>query len=165
MSKTNLNPTAWFNEREDELLEAVNRAAINLNKDLTDNTPTNFGLLRQSWVLSLANKRNKTAVIGNSRNYLLPVEIGRAPGKGISREGQNAVALWAKRKGLENPESFPYLLSEKYKREGRPAVGFMGLAQAGTIPSSSGIQENYTPIPGSLIQQAFDNLQQDLNSI
>lgn len=162
-------PFEFGNELLEQMLDVLNEAALNLESELTQATPVGVGgLLRSSWSSSLANPATKRAVVSNSQRYLLPLELGRKPGSGISRKGQESVALWAKRVlGESDPKEaagFAYLLSEQYKREGRPAQGFIGLARPGTTPTDESTGE-LTPVPNSLLDEAFKSLERELRSI
>ena len=103
--------------------------------------------------------------VTSSAKYLLPVELGRLPGKGISADGQKSVALWAKRKlGLpeRDARSLGFLLSRKYQREGRPAQGFIGLAGKGEKAKPVTGSE-LQPVSGGLLAREFKRLDSLLN--
>lgn len=135
--------------------------------ELVKATPVGVGgALRLKWALSAEELPGGwTVTLTNSSGYLLPVELGRAPGKGISKEGQGSVGLWARRVlGLDDKrsKSFAYLLSRKYKAQGRPAQGFIGLAVPGA-PGGGSVPAN--PVPGSLLDRLFGQVTQDLQKI
>jgi hypothetical protein len=166
---TGKKPSTYINDKLKDLVNLLNNTAADIERELIQDSPANFGRLKGAWKLIPTSERNKRAIVGNSVKYLLPVELGRAPGKGISQEGQVEVKRWGKLVlGLSSDReqsSFAYLLSEKYKREGRPAIGFIGLAKPGTIPSKPGQNAPDTPVKGSLLWNAFKQLEQDLNKI
>lgn len=149
------------------LVMVLNEELTNLETQVVENTPSGVsGRLRQSWKAVPATEKNPVAILGQSSNYFLPVEMGRKPGKGISEKGQKSVRRWAKLVlGLKpkDQKNFAFLLSLKYYKEGRPAVGFLGLAKPGSIPNNPNIPEN--PVPGSLLDQAFKRLQSRLNEV
>jgi hypothetical protein len=150
-------PTRFYFQQRRKLIQIVNEELAQLETDLVENTPANTGNLRQGWVISPATEQKLVGRISNNKAHFLPVEMGRRPGSGISREGQESVATWARRKlGLsqEESESFAYMLSRKYFREGRPAAGFAGLA----MPGQRGGQYstgNIEPVEGGLIAKSF----------
>lgn len=161
-------PSTFWEGKELEILTTLNAAAAGLVGDLTAATPVGIGgKLRGSWVMKPATPNNYKAIVGNSRSYLLPVEMGRQPGKGISLKGQESVALWAKRKlGVDEfeAEDIASALSFRYKRDGRFAEGFMGLAKPGTKPSGPP-KDDINPVRGSLLDNTFRNLTRDLNKL
>ena len=106
------------------------------------------------------------AIVGQSKRHFLPVEMGRRPGKGISARGQQSVATWGRRKlGLSPKEakSFAYLLSRKYKREGRAATGFAGLARKGSKAKAP--QAEIQPLKTGIIGKAFTDLERRLKRL
>ena len=150
------------------LVGAINSEATRLETELVEATPSGTsGRMRQGWVFTPATLDNPVATVGQSVPYFLPMELGRSPGKGISQKGQEEVMRWAKLViGLEPKDQagFAYALSEKYKKFGRPAVGFVGLARPGQTPSSTpNIPDD--PIPGSLLASAFERIQNRLDDV
>lgn len=174
-------PDQFFEQQRREILRALNEESAELERSLVVATPSGVsgggGGMRSTWSFLPANESTLTAVVGQSSRYFLPVEMGRKAGKGISKKGQQSVALWAKRKlGLRDERStkrtrqggvsaktFAFLLSQKYKREGRPAVGFAGLAREGDAARSVG--EIIDPVSGGIIDQSFQELKNRLNRI
>ena len=159
---TGQDPQQYSEQTIRELVIIVNQQAAQITREATQATPVGVGgLLRQSWVLSPATATNPVAIVGSSREYLLPVEMGRAPGKGVSRDGQEAIALWAQRKlgtTLQEGKSLAFLLSQRYKSEGRPAQGFLGLAKPGSVPTGNPPSGNLEPVRGSLLDRNFREL-------
>lgn len=138
--------------------------ALSTESLLVKNTPVGIGgALRQGWSVNHARDGAGFAVeIVNSSSYLLAVEMGRRAGKGISVDGQRSVALWAQRKlgiDAEEAKGFAFLLSRKYKNEGRPAIGFIGLAAKG---GAGGREVPEKPIAGSLLHNQFRDLENRL---
>jgi len=162
------SPDEFYENVQREILNTVNIEAANISRSLTRATPVGVGgQLSGGWVFSPATSRSPVAVVANSQSYLLPVELGRKPGKGISAEGQDSVTLWARRKlGLSETEgrSLAYLLSRKYKREGRPAQGFMGLARPGDS-APGGQADELEPVAGGLLAKAFADLDQAISRV
>lgn len=159
------NPSTFLSKTMRELVAILNEEAAQMETELVESTPADRGGLRQGWTTKFATERNPVAVIGQSKNYFLSVELGRKPGSGISTEGQQAVALWATRKGVvettQEAKSLAYRLSEKYKREGRPAQGFAGLANPrSTAPSSP--PNNLQPVGGPILA-GFQRLRRRLS--
>lgn len=166
-----ISPQQFAQDKIRGFIKIANEEAIDLESELVKDSPANFGRLKGGWVFTPATENKPVAIINQSVNYFLPIEMGRVKGKGISKEGQTKVARWAKLVlGLRDAKStkktrddkvtaktFAFLLSQKYKREGRPAVGFVGLAKPGITPTSSPkIPDN--PIPGSLLDVAFKRI-------
>jgi hypothetical protein len=167
VSTSGTPPEEYYKKTRQEIANILNDTAANLESDLVAATPADTGNLRQGWTSRFANEQNLTAIVSQSKQYFLPLEMGRKPGKGISQQGQQSVKRWASRKlGLGDTEadSFAFLLSQKYKREGRPAEGFAGLAHPGDNPVSN-TSDNIQPVSGGLIDDAFQNLKNKLNSI
>lgn len=137
--------------------------SIGLESELVKATPVGIGgNLRQAWSHGSAQTKDGGFVVQvtNSAKYLLPTELGRLPGKGISAEGQKAVALWAKRKlGLPDKDarSFGFLLSRQYQRVGRPAQGFVGLANKGA-KAKPATGADLEPVQGGLLAREFKRL-------
>lgn len=164
-------PDQFFEQQRREILKALNEESAELERSLVVATPSGVsgggGGMRSTWSFLPANESTLTAVVGQSSRYFLPLEMGRKAGKGISKKGQQSVMLWAKRKlGIDDPKqakSFAFLLSRKYKREGRPAVGFAGLAREGDAAKSVG--EIIDPVSGGIIDQSFQELKNRLNRI
>lgn len=171
-----INASAYSEEKLRELVAFINEEATELESELVKDTPANFGRLKGGWVLTPATLKQKRpkAIINQSVSYFLPVELGRSPGKGISKNGQKDVARWAKlvlglkesktKSSSVTPKTFAFLLSQKYKKEGRPALGFVGLAKPGEIPSSTpNIPDE--PVQGSLLYGAFDRIKANLRRV
>jgi hypothetical protein len=166
IKETGLKPKEYYDDRIRELVSLLNEEGTALESEVVKDTPANFGRLKGGWTFKPANVDNPVAIVNQSVLYFLPVEMGRRPGKGISAKGQKQVKRWAKLVlGLAPKEqsNFAYLLSQKYKREGRPAVGFLGLAKPGEIPSGSELPEN--PVKNSLLDKAFNRLKRGLMSL
>lgn len=155
------SPKQYGQEQIGGLLKIINLQGAKINRQATKTSPVGVGgLLRGSWVFSPARPSNPVAVVANSREYFLPVEVGRKPGKGVSRKGQAAIALWAQRVlgvSAKEGKSIAYLLSRKYKSQGRPAQGFLGLAKRGSIPSGD-LPPTVEPVRGSLLDRNFKEL-------
>lgn len=152
------NPDQFFKDNTQKLLRIINEGAFELEAELVKATPTGVSSqLKGGWSVQRATESKPVATIGQSQSYFLPVEMGRKPGRGISEEGRESVALWAQRVlGMENStvgseaDQFASYLSFKYWKEGRPATGFAGLAKPGSIPSDSG-SDILNPLAGGLI--------------
>ena len=162
------NPSQYGQDRTREVLKTLNTVVTGLYGDVVKAQPVGVGgRLQRSWTLTPATSTNPVASIGTNSQYFLPVEMGRVPGKGISREGQESVTLWARRKlGMteQDAKGLAFMLSRKYKREGRPAQGLIGLAQ----PGSRGEKVPKTldqAVRGSLLSQGLDRLQRELSKI
>jgi hypothetical protein len=161
----------WFQDLS-RIINKANKATLDFEKSLIEATPSGVGgALRQSWRTKFATFDKPEIKISNNKKYLLPVELGRKPGKGVSPEGQRSVALWAKRKGVlkgkqkdsnlpveEQRKQFAFALSLKYLREGRPAVGFIGLAKPGSKAPSS-LANNLKPVSDSLLANYFKDIE------
>jgi hypothetical protein len=127
-------PDDFYKSERKKLVAVINEEATQLETNLVAATPGDTGALRQGWTLKPASEKGLAAIVGQNKVHFLPLELGRKPGTGISQKGQEAVSVWAKRKlGLTGQEakSFAFLLSRKYKKFGRPAEGFAGLAKPG----------------------------------
>lgn len=173
MQTNGIKPSIFYKEQIRRILGVVNEEALELERKLIDKTPASDGRLRQGWTTITARQDNPKATVGQSVNYFLPVEFGRKPGSGISKKGQVAVAKWAKRNlglpdktrdGGTTAKTFAFLLSRKYKLEGRPATGFAGLAKEGAQAPSS-IPDKIEPLSGGLIAASFNKLKARLNEI
>lgn len=157
------SPSEFDEEKRRELKNIINEEISELESNLVEATPADTGRLRQSWTARFASENNLEGVVSQSSKYFLPLELGRKPGKGISKSGQQSVAKWARRKlNIEDGNSFAFLLSQKYKREGRKAEGFAGLAKPGSNPASN-TGEDLKPVEGGLIKKAFDRLKRRIN--
>jgi hypothetical protein len=147
-----LTPLEAWNRDKQGTLDALNKGTMDLYGQIVKATPSGIGgRLRRSWSISPATLANPVAIIGSNSTYLLPLEMGRKPGKGISAEGQRGVALWARRVlKLDDSKAlgFAYLLSRKYKLEGRPATGFIGLARPGEAARTTVPKQ---PVSGSIL--------------
>lgn len=164
-----IKPEDFIKQKLKDLVNLLNDAAVDLERELIKDSPANFGRLKGAWTIRPAKDTNRRAIVGNSVKYLLPVEMGRAPGKGISQEGQTQVKRWSKLVlGLtskKEQESFAYLLSRKYKMEGRPAVGFIGLSKPGVTPQKPGQKAPDKPVSNSIMFKAFQQLTKDLKKL
>jgi len=147
-------PSKFYKRSKAELLAIVNQEAANLETKLVEATPGDRGGLRQGWVYKPATESKPQAVVGQSKVYFLPLELGRKPGTGISAKGQLEVAKWAGRKGItsgpKEATTFAFLLSRKYKREGKPALGFAGLATEGSRAGSVNL-DDIKPVGGPIL--------------
>lgn len=146
------------------LVGILNDEATKLQTDLVKVTPADRGQLRGRWTLKKATENKPVAIVGQSSVYFLPLEMGRKPGKGISAEGQENVAKWALRVGAaaspKDAQGLAYLLSRKYKLEGKAALGFAGLAKPGDKPTGS-YNESIEPV-GSVLLESFNRLKKRL---
>lgn len=166
-------PKDYIDQKLDQFVALLNQEALELERELVEATPSGVsGRLRSLWSVDYAIPKRVRAIVSNNSSYLLPVEMGRVPGKGISIEGQESVQLWAKRvlglksyKGVDKDrQNFAKALSLKYQKYGRPARGFIGLAVEGETPSSTPSVPDQ-PVSGSLLFNAFNRLKNELNSI
>jgi hypothetical protein len=170
---TGISPQEFAQEKIKAFVNIANEEGLQLESELVESTPANFGRLKGGWVFTPATEAKPRAIVNQSVSYFLTVEMGRAKGKGISKEGQVQVARWAKlvlglkdqkskrtvkKQGQVTSKTFAYLLSQKYKREGRPAVGFVGLATPGKVPSKLGQKVPDNLVPGSLLDVAFKRI-------
>lgn len=148
-------PEKFWQDKQAQIKVVVNEFLFNLESEAAQNTPSGIsGQLRGRWKVLPFN--GKTGALQQPQSYYLPVELGRKPGKGISAKGQSSVARWAKLKlGLSAKEakSFAYLLSRKYKREGRKPSPILGL------------RDPDNPSSGGLLDKAFKKLDQDLGKL
>lgn len=167
---TGTKPTAYFEKVRRDIIRVLNTEAAELERSLVQATPSGVsgggGGLRSGWLFLPANDNNLVAVVGQSSRYFLPVEMGRFPGKGISKKGQVSLARWGKLKlglGDQEARSMAFLVSRKYKREGRVAQGFAGLAREGDKAKSVG--ENIEPLATGIIGKSFNELRQSLDKI
>lgn len=152
------NPDQFFRDNTERLLKIINEGAFQLEGELVKKSPTGVSSqLKGGWSVQRATPSRPVATVGQSVSYFLPVEMGRRPGKGISQDGQESVALWAQRVlELDNStvggeaDQFARYLSIKYYRFGRPASGFAGLAKPGSVPTGDPGDE-IQPITGGLI--------------
>lgn len=167
-----ISPEEFARDKIKAFVNIANEEALELEGQLVEKSPANFGRLKGGWVFTPATEDKPKAIVNQSVSYFLPVEMGRAKGKGISKEGQTKVARWAKlvlglrderstKKSRDNETSaktFAFLLSQKYKREGRPATGFVGLAKPGDTPSSPNQKVPENPVKGSILDLAFSRI-------
>jgi len=166
VTTSGLTPNEFWGKERAQLIATINASFADLESDLVEATPGDTGMLRQGWTFIPATDQNPTAIIGQSKRYFLAAELGRRPGKGISKQGQVAVARWGRRKlglGMKESQSFAYLLSRKYKREGRPAMGFAGLARKGA--KAKAIAEEIKPLDNGIIGQAFEKLRRRIEAL
>lgn len=167
LSTSGPTPTEFWNKEFRKLVRILNSEALTLERNLVEKTPTGISsTLKQAWFIRAASVNTPVAEVANSQAYLLPVELGRKPGSGISVEGKESVAEWARVKlGLDfsAAQGMAFALSQKYKRQGRPATGFIGLAQPGTTPSGD-LQEVLEPVSGSTLDQSFKRLRARLEA-
>lgn len=149
------NPEQFWQDRSGEIKVVVNEFLFNLESQAASRTPSGVsGQLRGRWKVLPFN--GKTGALQQPQSYYLPVELGRKPGKGISEKGQQAVARWAKLKlGLSQREakSFAYLLSRKYKLQGRKPQPILDL------------RDPETAQPGGLLDRSFKKLESDLSKL
>jgi hypothetical protein len=162
-------PSRYGEDKQRQLLRVLNTSATGLYGQVVKSMPVGIGgRLQRSWTLTLASLENPQASIGTNSTYFLPLELGRKPGSGISKEGQDSVTLWAQRKlTLSEPEArgLAFTLSQKYKREGRPATGLIGLALAGA-PGGQPIPKTLEQtIPGSLLNNALQELERNIKQV
>lgn len=161
-------PERYWGERQHKFRSVVNEVLANLEAELVTNTPVGVGgRLKGGWSFQPMLPGVDSASVGQSLKYFLPLELGRRPGKGADQKGRESIALWARRKlGLSPQEArgLAFVLSRKYKLEGKPAVGFAGLAMPGARPQS-GEPENLEPVSGGLISQAFVELDNRLSRL
>lgn len=165
-------PLPFYERRKRELVFILNDTATRLESEAVQNTPADTGRLKGGWSIVPAsiNSDEPVAIVEQSVNHFLPVELGRKPGSGISKEGQKSVKMWAKRVlGISDEKeqsSFAFLLSEKYRKEGRGAAGFLGLAMPGSIPKGSLSDDDFNnPISGSILDDAFKRLRADIRRL
>lgn len=161
-----LTPDEFWGKERAQLIATINASFADLESDLVEATPGDTGMLRQGWTFIPATEQKPTAIVGQSKAYFLAVELGRRPGKGISKKGQESVARWGRRKlglGMKESKSFAYLLSQKYKREGRPAMGFAGLARKGS--KANAVSEEIKPLDDGIIGQAFEKLRRRIDAL
>lgn len=161
-------PRKYGEQQIRQVLTVMARNGTEIFRQLSKKTPVGIGgRLQRSWSISLPTLENPVLAIGTNSQYFLPLEMGRLPGRGISREGQDSVALWARRK-LSLPESearsFAFLLSRKYKQQGRPATGFTGLASPGSLGEDIPTTLDQT-VRGSILHQGYQDLLRDLERI
>ena len=161
-------PSEYLEFQQRQILQLLNTVAGEAYREIVRAMPVGVGgELQRSWVYIPGSLQNPIALIGTNSQYFLPVEMGRVPGKGISKEGQESVALWAKRKLGKSPQesrSFAYLLSEKYKREGRDAQGLIGLAPQGSQGQKIPADLDAT-VTGSILHKQFKKLEAELKSL
>lgn len=161
-------PSTFGRQRQQALVRVLNGVTTELYGSLVKSTPVGVGgRLQRSWVFTPASLENPVASIGSNSTYFLSLEMGRKPGSGISAEGQASVALWARRKlGKTEKEAkgFAYVLSRKYKKEGRGAQSILGLVpkgvKGGAVPNSAA-----QAVSGSLLSNAVKKLSTQLRSI
>ncbi|CBA17891.1 hypothetical protein AHIS2_p084 [Acaryochloris phage A-HIS2] len=152
------DPKKYSKEIKRQITLVINSEMLALQGKIISNSPVDVGILKNSWNYLPATTVLPTGILGTTSKYFLPVEMGRAPGKGISAEGQDAVAAWATRVlQVSQPEAqdVAFLLSQKYKRQGRPAIGFAGLAVPGSTPRTSQTRSIIKELPGGLIDRTF----------
>ena len=132
----------------------VNSELAKLEREAVKRSPAGVsGRLRQGWQLNPWD--GLSASVTQNTAYYPFVEFGRKAGKGISREGQFAVARWAKLKlSLSNTDAsrFAYNLSQKYKRRGRKAKPIIGVNEAGK------------PLSGQLLDRTFRAIDRRISS-
>lgn len=160
MAKTTtkgIPPDDFFKRIKANTKEVIDTEMLQLEKVAVEKSPSGVsGNLRQRWNYSPFD--GTTAILSQSQQYFFPVEFGRKPGKGISAIGQRAVARWAKLKlGITNEKSaksFAYLLSEKYKKQGREPQPIIDLE-----PNS------LNPKPGGELDKTFKEIDKGLGRV
>jgi hypothetical protein len=170
MTTTRGTPPGQYGEdKRKQLLTVLNTSATGLFGQVVKAMPVGVGgRLQRSWTLTPATLENPQASIGTNSTYFLPLELGRKPGSGISKEGQDSVTLWARRKlslSESDARGLAFNLSQKYKREGRPAAGLIGLALGGSAGGQPIPKTLEQTIPGSLLHNALRDLEANLNKI
>lgn len=150
-------PDDFFKRIKDNTKEVIDTEMLQLERVVIEKSPSGVsGNLRQRWNYTPFD--GNTAILSQSQQYLFPVEFGRKPGKGINEIGQRAVARWAKLKlGIANEKSaksFAYLLSEKYKREGRKPQPILDIKP-----------ESLEPILGGQLDTTFKEIDRGLGRV
>jgi len=162
------SPNEYGRQKKAALVGVLNTVTTGLYGAVVKSMPVGVGgRLQRSWVLTPANVQKPVASIGTNSGYFLPLEMGRKPGSGISAEGQDSVTLWARRKlSLSEQEArgLAFNLSQKYKREGRPATGLIGLAAPGSMAAPVPATLD-NAIPGSLLANAVTQLQAEIDRL
>lgn len=153
-------PDRYIESYLDRIDRSFKEALRDSYEDIREATPVGAsGQLKAGWKLILPPKIGKRpASITNTVPYLVPVELGRKKGKGISVAGQLSVKQWAQKVlGLDadSAQQFAQELSDKYKKYGRKAQGFLGLAREG---AEGGGRIPNKPISGSILDHCFKKL-------
>lgn len=108
-----------------ELLGTMTALTMHLEGEVADALPAVSGLTRASIVSDAwSTPTGALGVVGSASIAALVLEQGRKPGKGVSKEGQEALAVWAQEKlGVTKVEGLgiAHALSFKYKLHGLPA--------------------------------------------
>ena len=110
---------------EQEMLAAMTLVTTALEGEVKDEWPTGvFNSREQIHGDAFATPAGVLGVVGTPSPYAPVIEFGRKPGKGVSREGQESIALWAKAKlGVDEVKarSVAFLIARKIKQRGQPA--------------------------------------------
>ena len=108
-----------------ELLAAATASTIHLEGQVKDRMPDVSGFTRASVHSdAFSTPMGVIGTVGSSMATASFLELGRKPGKGVSREGQEALGEWAKKKlGVSEKEvrNVVFLISRKIKKKGLEA--------------------------------------------
>jgi hypothetical protein len=107
---------------ERELTAAATEATMLLEREVKDTWPTGVFNSRQQIASDVfSTPAGVLGVVGTPSVYALVIEDGRRPGKGVSKEGREALAMWAVGILGVTPKEAPgvaFLISRKIKAKG-----------------------------------------------
>jgi hypothetical protein len=108
---------------ERELMAAMTEATMLLQREVTEYIPRGATGLTAASVTSdvFSTSAGVLGVVGSSQPSALFVEAGRRPGKGVSKDGQEALGAWAKAVlgvSEEEKKGVVFLIARKIKRDG-----------------------------------------------
>lgn len=105
-----------------ELAAAMTEATMLLEREAKEEWPVGvFNSREQITSDVMLEPAGVLGVVGTPSPYAPVIEAGRRPGKGVSQEGQKAIAMWAvARLGVEpaRADDVAFLISQKIRRHG-----------------------------------------------
>jgi len=108
-----------------ELLATAKASTLHLEGQVKDRIPAASGKTRESVHSdAFSTPVGVIGTVGSSMATATFLELGRKPGSGVSREGQEALGQWAKEKlGVSEKEvrNVVFLISRKIKKKGLEA--------------------------------------------
>ena len=140
---------------EAELLAAMTLVTTAIEGEVQDAWPTGvFNSRAQIHGDAFSTPAGVLGVVGTPSPYAPVIEFGRKAGKGVSREGQESIALWAKAKlGVQEIEarSVAFLIARAIKRRGQPAKKiFQGVLDANIGQINRAFEDAAARIAGRL---------------
>ena len=109
-----------------ELLAAAAASTLHLEGQVKDRMPSASGKTRESvFSDAFSTPVGVIGTVGSSQPTATFLELGRKPGTGVSKAGQEALGVWAREKlGISEKEvrSVVFLIARKIRKHGTPAV-------------------------------------------